>query len=196
MVASFEARLGVKLLLLTTWHVADRRRPNVSRMGAANPRRSRRCRKCRADAAQALKEGKLDACAWDATLPGKPIVDLAATPGIRIRLLDTGAAVAKMVAKYRPFYYVAPIPKGPYPGVDQDVLAAVGKTLFVTHERTGELPAYEITKAVLEHTPELTVGLPAAKEITPTSAVLGSSIPFHPGALRYFKERGITAPPT
>jgi uncharacterized protein len=45
--------------------------------------------------------------------------------------------------------------------------------------------AYEITKALLEHTSELTAAFAAAKEITPANAVLGSSIPFHPGALRY-----------
>jgi len=147
------------------------------------------------EAAQALKEGKLDAFAWDATLPGKAIVDLAATPGIRIRLLNTGDAVPKMVTKYGPFYYVGPIPKGTYPGVNEDVSAAVGKTLFVAHERMAESLAYEITKAVLEHTPDLTAALAAAKEISPTNAALGSSIPFHPGALRYYKEKGIAVPP-
>jgi TRAP transporter TAXI family solute receptor len=146
------------------------------------------------EAAQALKDGKLDAFAWDATLPGKAIVDLAATPGIKIRLLNTGDAVPKMVTKYGPFYFVAPIPKGTYPGVNEDISAAVGKTLFVTHDRLAVSLAYEITKALLEHTSELTVALAAAKEITPTNAVLGSSIPFHPGALRYYKEKGITVP--
>jgi uncharacterized protein len=147
------------------------------------------------EAAQALKDGKLDAFAWDATLPGKAIVDLAATPGIKIRLLNTGDAVPKMVTKYGPFYFAGPIPKGTYPGLNEDVSSAVGKTLFVTHERMAESLAYEITKAVLEHTPELTAALAAAKEITPTNAAQGSSIPFHPGALRYYKEKGITVPP-
>jgi TRAP transporter TAXI family solute receptor len=146
------------------------------------------------EAAQALKDGTLDAFAWDATLPGKAIVDLAATPGITIRLLNTGEAVPRMVTKYGPFYFVAPIPQGTYPGVNEDIAAAVGKTLFVSHERLAASQAYEITKAVLEHTPELTAAFAAAQEITPTTAVHGSSIPFHPGALRYYKEKGITVP--
>jgi TRAP transporter TAXI family solute receptor len=146
------------------------------------------------EAAQALKEGKLDAFAWDATLPGKAIVDLAATPGIKIRLLSTGDAVAQMLAKYGPFYFAAPIPKGTYPGAEADIPAAAGKTLFVADDRLDESRAYEITKAVLENVPELTAALGAAKEITATSAVLGSSIPFHAGALRYYKEMGITVP--
>lgn len=148
------------------------------------------------EAAQAVKEGNLDAFAWDATLPGQAIVELAGTPGMKIRLLNTGNAVSQMVAKYGPFYFVAPIPKGTYPGVDEDIPAAAGKTLFVADERLEEARAYEITKTILEHTPELTAALAAAKEITPTNAVLGSSIPFHPGALRYYKEKGIAVPPT
>jgi NMT1-like family len=74
--------------------------------------------------------------------------------------------------------------------VDEDIPAAAGKTLFVADERLEEPRAYEITKAILEHTPELTAALTAAKEFTPTNAVLGSSIPFHPGALRYYTGKG------
>lgn len=147
------------------------------------------------EAAQALKEGKLDAFAWDATLPGQAIVDLSRTPGVKIRLLNTGDAVSQMVAKYGPFYFVAPIPKGTYPGVDEDVPAAAGKTLFVADERLEEPRAYEITKAILEHNSEVAAALAAAKEISLTTAVLGSSIPFHPGALRYYKDKGIAVPP-
>jgi TRAP transporter TAXI family solute receptor len=99
-----------------------------------------------------------------------------------------------MLAKYGPFYFAAPIPTGTYPGVDADISAAAGKTLFVADDRLDESRAYEITKAVLEHVPELTAALAAAKEITATNAVLGSSIPFHAGALRYYKEKGITVP--
>jgi TRAP-type uncharacterized transport system substrate-binding protein len=80
--------------------------------------------------------------------------------------------------------------------VDEDIPAAAGKTLFVADERLEEPRAYEITKAILEHTPEITSALAAAKEITPANAVLGSSIPFHSGALRYYKEKGIAVPPT
>ena len=67
------------------------------------------------------------------------------------------------------------------------VPAAAGKTLFVTSDRIEEPRAYEITKAVLEHIPELAAAFGAAREIMPTNAVLGFSIPFHSGALRYYR---------
>jgi uncharacterized protein len=57
-----------------------------------------------------------------------------------------------------------------------------------------ESRAYEITKAVLEHIDELAAALAAAKGITRTNAVLGSSISFHAGALRYYKEKAVTVP--
>jgi TRAP transporter TAXI family solute receptor len=146
------------------------------------------------EAAQALRDGTLDAFLWDAGLPGKVILDLAATPGGTIRLLPTGDAVPPMVAKYGPLYFVAAIPKGTYPGVNEDVSAAAGTNLLVTHERMEEPLAYEITKLLLERTPELVPAYSGAREITLRSAVRGSPIPFHPGALRYYKEQGITVP--
>jgi TRAP-type uncharacterized transport system substrate-binding protein len=78
--------------------------------------------------------------------------------------------------------------------VDADIPAVAGKTLFVADDHLDESRAYEITKVVLEHVPELTAALAAAKEISASNAVLGSSIPFHAGALRYYKEKGITVP--
>jgi len=54
--------------------------------------------------------------------------------------------------------------------------------------------AYQITKLFLERTADLVAVHKAATEITLKSAVLGSPVPFHPGALRYFKEKGIKVP--
>ncbi|GAC1477553.1 MAG: TAXI family TRAP transporter solute-binding subunit [Pseudarthrobacter sp.] len=146
------------------------------------------------DAALALKDGKLDAFLSDAGLPGKPIADLAATPGKKVRLLPNGDAVPKMVAKYGPLYFAASIPKGTYQGVDEDVPAAAVANLLVAHQQMDAALAHEITKAILEHTAELLTAHKSAREITLGNAVRGSPIPFHPGALRYYKGKGISVP--
>jgi TRAP transporter TAXI family solute receptor len=146
------------------------------------------------DAAHALRDGKLDAFLSDAGLPGQPIVELAATPGKKVRLLPNGDAVAKMVAKYGPLYFAASIPKGTYQGVNEDVSAAAVANLVVVHERMEERMAYEITKAILEHSSELLTAHKAAQEITLKNAVRGSPVLFHSGALRYYKEKGLKVP--
>jgi len=63
--------------------------------------------------------------------------------------------------------------------------------LLVAHEQMAEPLAYGITKALLEHTQELAAANETAKEIASTNAVRGSSIPFHPGALRYCREKAL-----
>src|SRR5215470_1564684 len=99
--------------------------------------------------------GRIDAFTWDSALPARAISELAAASQTRIRLVPTGDAVAKMTAKYGPFYFSAPISRGIYPGVDEDVSAAAGVILLVAHEQMAEPVVYGITKAFLEHTQEL-----------------------------------------
>lgn len=147
-----------------------------------------------AESAGALKDRKIDAFIWDGGLPTAAVLDLAATPGNKIHLIPHGDAVPKMVAKYGPLYFAAPIPKGTYPGQAEDASSAVVTNLLVAHERMDENLAYQLTRLVLERTADLVAVHKVAKEITLKSAVLGSPIPFHPGALRYYKEKGIAVP--
>ena len=147
-----------------------------------------------AESAGALKDRKIDAFIWDGGLPTAAVLDLAATPGTKVHLIPHGDAVPKMVAKYGPLYFAAPIPKGSYPGQTEDSSSAVVTNLLVAHERMDEGLAYQITKLMLERIEDLVAVHKVAKEITLKGAVLGSPIPFHPGALRYYKEKGIAVP--
>jgi TRAP transporter TAXI family solute receptor len=145
------------------------------------------------ESAKALKDGMVDAFLVDAGLPVPVVAELAATPGMNIRLVSQGDAVPKLAERY-PFYFKATIPKNTYQGVAEDVATIGSAVLLVVHERMPNSVAYEITKRILEHTPELLNAHQAAREISLKSAVRGSPIPFHPGAIRYFNERGISVP--
>ncbi|MBI3003187.1 MAG: TAXI family TRAP transporter solute-binding subunit [candidate division NC10 bacterium] len=147
-----------------------------------------------AESAGALKDRKLDAFIWDGGLPTAAVLDVAATPGIKIAIIPHGDAVPKMVAKYGPLYFAGNIPKATYAGMTADAPVAVATNLLVAHERMEESLAHQITKVLLEHTPELVAVHKAAQEITLKSAVVGSPVPFHPGALRYYREKGIKVP--
>jgi TRAP transporter TAXI family solute receptor len=146
------------------------------------------------ESAAAMKDRRIDAFIWDGGLPTAAILDLAATPGIKIHLIPHGDAVAKMAAKYGPVYFVGTIPKGTYGGMETDLQVAALTNLLAVHERMDESLAYQITKLLLERTADLVAIHQVAKEITPKSAVVGSPIPFHPGALRYYKEKSIKVP--
>jgi TRAP transporter TAXI family solute receptor len=146
-----------------------------------------------AESATALKEGKLDAFLFDGGIPGPVIRELVATSGIKMKLIPHGDVAPKLAAKY-PFYFSMTIPKGTYTGVDEDVSVVARAVLFVAHERLDERLGYEVTKVILERTEELVAAHVVAKEITLRSAVVGSPIPFHPGAVRYYKEKGVTVP--
>ena len=147
-----------------------------------------------AESAGALKDRKLDAFIWDGGLPTAAVLDVAATPGIKINMIPHGDAVPKMVAKYGPLYFASNIPKGIYKGVDEDTPVAAATNLLIVNEKLDENLAYQITKLFLEHTADLVAVHKAATEISLNNAVLGSPIPFHPGALRYYKEKGIRVP--
>jgi TRAP transporter TAXI family solute receptor len=147
-----------------------------------------------AESAGALKDRRIDAFIWDGGLPTAAVLDLGATPGIKIHLIPHGDAVAKMVAKYGPLYFVGTIPKSTYGGMETDVPVAAATDLLSVHERMDESLAYQITKLLHERTPELAAVHQAATEITLRGAVVGSPIPFHPGALRYYKEKGVKVP--
>ena len=146
------------------------------------------------ESAGALKDRKIDAFIWDGGLPTAAILDVAATPGIKIHLIPHGDAVSKMVAKYGPLYFVGNVPKGIYKGVDEEVPVAAVTNLLIVNEKLDENLAYQITKLFLEHTADLIAVHKAASEITLKNAVVGSPIPFHPGALRYYKEKGVKLP--
>jgi TRAP transporter TAXI family solute receptor len=147
-----------------------------------------------AESAGALKDRKLDAFFWDGGIPTAAILDLAATPGLRISMIPHADAIPKMVAKYGPLYFVSNVPKGTYKGIDEDIAVAAATNLLIVNEKMDENLAYQITKVILERIPDLVAVHKAASEMSLKSAVVGSPIPFHPGALRYYKEKGISVP--
>jgi TRAP transporter TAXI family solute receptor len=143
------------------------------------------------ESAGALKDGKIDAYFWDGGIPTASVTDLAATPGVKIKLISHGDAVPKMREKYGPLYVKGIIPPKTYPGQDQEVTIAVVWNLLVCNESMKNNVAYDIVKTLFEHQPELVVVHREAANIKLQPQVDGSPIPFHPGALKYFKEKGV-----
>ena len=146
------------------------------------------------ESAGAFKDGKLDGFFWCGGVPTAAVLDLAATPGVKISLISNADCVEKMTAKYGPVYYPSFIPKGIYPGVGEDVpVGAVANTLII-HENMDDKLVYGILSAIFDHKDELVAVHKQAEEINLKTAVTGSPIPFHRVALQFYKDKGINVP--
>ena len=140
----------------------------------------------------ALKEKKIDAYFWGGGIPAASVTDLAVTPGMKIKLIPLGDVVSILRDKVGPVYVKGLIPAGTYLGQDLDIPVALVWNLLLCHENMKEDLAYRIVKTVFEHQPELAAIQREARFLTPESQGGGGSpVPYHPGALRYFAERGI-----
>jgi TRAP transporter TAXI family solute receptor len=144
-----------------------------------------------AESAGALKDRKVDAFAWDGGLPTASVLDLAATPGMKIRLLNNTDHLDLLTQKYGPVYFKLVIPKTAYPNMEADVSVAGVANVLICHEKMENDLAYQIIKVLLEKQPDLVMVHKEATHFTLKSAAVGSSIPFHPGAVKYFEEKGI-----
>ncbi len=143
------------------------------------------------ESAGALKDGKIDAYFWTGGVPTASLLDLASTPGVKISLIAHGDSVDKMVAKYGNVYFKGDIPKGVYPGVDVEVPVAMVGNMLVSHENMDAELVYQILKTMFDHHDELVAIHKEALNIKLETATLGSPLPFHKGAIRFYKEKGI-----
>ena len=144
------------------------------------------------ESAGALKDRKIDAFFWVGGLPTASVTDLGATPGIKMKLIGHVDAIPKMRETYGPIYVKGVIPAKTYPGQTVDVPIAVVWNLLVCHENMKGDIVYDIVKTIFDRKPELIAVHGEAKHILlEPQEVGGSPIPFHPGAIRYFTEKGL-----
>lgn len=148
-----------------------------------------------AESASALRDGTIDAYFWSGGLPTSSIVELGAAikqRGISLVLLDIPDDVINaFLQKFPGVASKGVIPKSVY-STEKDVQTLAFWNMFVCHKDMPEDLAYRITKAVFEHLDILQKSVAAAKDTNLKNAVLyyGGVIPYHPGAVRYFKEVG------
>ncbi len=145
-----------------------------------------------AESTNAIKDGKIDAYFFVAGVPTSAITDLGATPGTTLKLIDHASFVPKMNEKYGPLYSPGVIRKGSYPGQDKDNQVATVWNIIAVNESMPEDVAYKITKTVFDHLEEwATVHKEALNVKLENQKQANTAVPFHPGALKYFAEKGI-----
>jgi TRAP transporter TAXI family solute receptor len=150
-----------------------------------------------ANAAEALRDGKIDAFFWSAGVPSAAVLDLATSFRGRLRLVPTADVLAGLQQPGTPPLFVESIiPGGSYPGIDEDVATVGVATVLVADASLSESLAYEITRVLFDQREELGAVHAEARTLTPAFASSASPIPFHPGAVRYYREQGVLPPNT
>ena len=137
----------------------------------------------------ALCDGKIDAAIWAAGLPNGSTMD--ATSTCDIKLLDLTTSGTDKVLAENSAYAAATIPGGMYPGNDGDVQSWGPKATFVTDASTPDEVVYALVKGVFENFEDFKKLHPAFGRLTEEGMIKdGLSAPLHPGAEKYYKERG------
>lgn len=139
--------------------------------------------------ATALCDNKIDAFIYIIGHPNSSIKEAATICSSRVVPVE-GSQVARFMEKY-PFYPEAVIPGGMYKGTDADVTTFGPRATLVTSAGMSNETAYQITRAVFENLDSFKKLHPALADLTPQAMLEGNSAPFHPGAVKYFKEAGL-----
>jgi TRAP transporter TAXI family solute receptor len=147
-----------------------------------------------AESVNAIKDRKIDAFFWVGGVPTAAITDLAATPGLKVKLVDHSEAVEAMNRKYGPLYVKSTVAANSYAGQPQAVGNIDVWNILVASDKMTDQMAYAIVKTLMEKKPDLVAVHAEAKNIELRNQSIPVPMPFHPGARKYFEEQGIKFP--
>ncbi|MDX0767668.1 TAXI family TRAP transporter solute-binding subunit [Sinorhizobium medicae] len=139
-----------------------------------------------AESVELMKNRQLDATLQSAGLGVSSFKDLATS--LEVQMV---AVPEEIATKLGAPYIAATVPAGTYQGQDNDVQTVAVINFLVTHSEVSDETAYQMTKQLFENIPALTAAHKAAESIRLEDATKGMPIPLHPGAERYYKEKGL-----
>jgi len=141
------------------------------------------------DSFNAMKDGNLDAVIEFTGAPGAGFIDLTTTRDIVF--LPVEEPYAKKINKEYPYMSQAVLKKGTYRGLEKDVPVMALSCMLVVNEKLGKDLVYQMTKAFFEHLDVLRDTHAKGKEVSLVNALKGMPIPLHPGAEKYYREKGL-----
>jgi TRAP transporter TAXI family solute receptor len=139
-----------------------------------------------AESVELMKNRQLDATLQSAGLGVASIRDLATTNPVTVIEIPS-----ELVESIGPPYLPGVIPAGTYNGQSADVETATVVNFLVTHEGVPEETVYQMTRLIFESLDQLRAAHAAANDISLEGAVADSPVPLHPGAERFYRERGL-----
>ncbi len=138
---------------------------------------------------RAMCDNKIDAIIYTVGHPNASIKE-ASTSCDTLLIPVTGPIIDELIST-TPYYAPAAIPGGMYRGSDQDTSTFGVKATLVTSTDVGDEVVYQLVKAVFENFDSFRELHPAFGHLKKANMLLGNSAPLHPGAIRYYKEKGL-----
>jgi len=142
-----------------------------------------------ADSADALKNGTIDAAFVVAGYPTTAVTELATNFDFNLLSIDAAHA-EKLQADYG-FYYYGVIPANTYSPVKEDVPAVAVMATIVASNKVSADAIYAFVKGLFDYKADITAGHVKGNELDLNTAVSGVSIPWHEGAEKFYKEKGV-----
>lgn len=140
------------------------------------------------ESAEQFKDKHIDAFIVVAGIPNAAIMDIGAMHKIKILSIPDNMT-GKLTQKY-PFLAPIKIPANTYKNITAEVKTVAVMAVLIINPEIKDDIAYSLTKALFENQAELATAHAKGKELNLKTAVKGVSIPFHPGAVKYYKEKG------
>jgi hypothetical protein len=138
---------------------------------------------------KALCDGKIDAFIYTVGVPNAGVS--VATDGCGARIVDFDNDLAKGLVEKYPYYAWAKIPKGTYKTATEEITTFGVMATFVSSADVAEQTVYEVTRAVMDNIEDFRNLHPAFRDLDPKKMISdGLSAPLHPGAAKYYKEKG------
>lgn len=142
------------------------------------------------EAIDQMKNGLVDAVFVTSGIPNATVMELGTTADIVLVPIE-GDGLKKLTEKY-PFFVPDVIPADAY-GTDADVNTVTVRNIMLVSKDLPEEVVYDLTKGIFENIEDIKAShATAAKHISLENSHLGVDIPFHPGAVKYYEEQGIT----
>ena len=143
------------------------------------------------DSADSLKNGQIDAAFIVAGAPTTAVTDLAATKSVYLVGLDDEHVDQLLAAS--PYYTKCVIPADVY-GLPEDVTTVGVAAVILARDNVSEDAIYALTADIFDNAPDLVSSHAKYAEIDKEFGASITSVPYHPGAAKYFAEQGFTVP--
>jgi len=142
-----------------------------------------------AAAADQIKDGRIDAAFFTTGLGSAVIVDTFISG--KAVMVPVGASEGEALRRKYPFYTMEKIPANTYKGQEREVTTPAVMAMMVARKDLPEELVYRFTKAIFDNLQQFHAAHSAAKHLTLQTALNGMPIPLHPGAEKFFKEKGV-----